>query len=59
MKSMKYGGEVLVEHLLRFEAHILDADKRINCPKCESVVMMRRFYSLKQSMYSTFVSKCC
>ena len=41
-------GEVLVEHLSQFEAHILDADKRINCPKCEDVVMMRRFYSPKQ-----------
>ena len=41
-------GEVLVEHLSQFEAHILDPDKRINCPKCEDVVMMRRFYSPKQ-----------
>lgn len=41
-------GEVLVEHLSQFEAVILDAEKRINCPKCEGVVMMRRFYSPKQ-----------
>ncbi|TLU66418.1 hypothetical protein FE810_05330 [Thalassotalea litorea] len=41
-------GEVLVEHLTQFESVILDADNRINCPKCENVVMMRRFYSPKQ-----------
>ncbi|MFT5879913.1 MAG: Zn-finger nucleic acid-binding protein [Moritella sp.] len=41
-------GEVLVEHLSQFEAVILDENKRINCPKCEDIVMMRRFYSPKR-----------
>ena len=40
-------GEVLVEHLSQFEGQILDENKRINCPKCENVVMMRRYYSPK------------
>lgn len=37
-------GEVLVEHLSQFEAVILAADHQLHCPKCENVVMIRRFY---------------
>ena len=37
-------GDVLVEHLSQFEAVILAADHRLHCPKCENVVMIRRFY---------------
>jgi Zn-finger nucleic acid-binding protein len=37
-------GEVLVDHLAQFEAVILAADHRLHCPKCEIVVMIRRFY---------------
>jgi uncharacterized protein len=38
-------GEVLVQHLSQFEAFTLNEHQRIDCPKCESVVMMRRHYS--------------
>jgi len=40
-------GEVLIKHLSKFKPIVLKNDSRINCPKCENVVMMRRFYSPK------------
>lgn len=40
--------DALVNHLQQFEYEPLNLDKRINCPKCEDVVMMRRYESPAQ-----------
>ena len=40
-------GKVLIKHLEQFSHQTLNADSRINCPKCKDIVMMRRFYSPK------------
>lgn len=40
-------GEVLIKHLSQFKPTVIKKDARINCPKCEDIVMMRRFYSPK------------
>ena len=38
-------GEVLAQHLAQFADQPLDLSKRINCPKCQDVMMMRRYES--------------
>lgn len=43
-------GEVLSAHLRQFIPQSLDLSQRVKCPKCPSVVMMRRFYSHKSKI---------
>lgn len=38
-------GKVLVDHLKQFTPPKLNLSERISCPKCESVVMARNYYS--------------
>ncbi|TCI01075.1 GTP-binding protein EngA [Corallincola luteus] len=38
-------GEALAKHLKQFNTTLLNEHERVNCPKCEDVVMMRRYFS--------------
>ncbi len=38
-------GNALAKHISQFNSYLLDEDTRIDCPKCNNVVMMRRYYS--------------
>lgn len=38
-------GQVLAKHLQQFHTELIDESKRINCPRCQDIVMMRRYYS--------------
>ncbi|TKB44124.1 zf-TFIIB domain-containing protein [Thalassotalea mangrovi] len=38
-------GSALVKHLRQFENSVLDETQRVNCPKCDNIVMMRRYFS--------------
>ena len=38
-------GEALAKHLKQFNRKLPNEHERINCPKCENTVMMRRYYS--------------
>jgi Zn-finger nucleic acid-binding protein len=38
-------GSALVKHLRKFSSISLNEKERIKCPKCENVVMMRRYFS--------------
>ena len=38
-------GQVLLKHLSNYTENEGDVSMRVNCPKCPSIVMMRRFFS--------------
>ena len=42
-------GEALLD-IERDESLVVDYSKRINCPKCDGVVMMRHFFSVKKGV---------
>jgi len=42
-------GEALLD-LERDPAVVVDHEKRLNCPKCDNVVMMRHFWSVKRKV---------
>ena len=38
-------GQALAKHLKQFNSPLANEKERINCPKCDDIVMMRRYYS--------------
>jgi uncharacterized protein len=44
-EAQESNGAILAEHLSQFHVPTVDTKKRINCPKCVNVVMMRRYSS--------------
>lgn len=38
-------GEALAKHLSQYHNDTIDIDKRVSCPSCTDVVMLRRYYS--------------
>ena len=43
-KHRSHVGDILVEHLEKFQHQKTPTKERVNCPRCPDVVMMRRFY---------------
>lgn len=43
-KHRSHVGDILVEHLEKFQYQKTLTKERVNCPRCPDVVMMRRFY---------------
>lgn len=53
LKKFDEPHEAVGQNLLdveRDESIVVDYNKRLNCPKCDNIVMMRHFFSVKKSV---------
>ncbi|MHC4500134.1 MAG: TFIIB-type zinc ribbon-containing protein [Planctomycetota bacterium] len=50
-------GEALLD-IERNEGIVIDPSKRLNCPKCDDVVMMRHFFSVKKQVQVDECANC-
>lgn len=51
-------GDVIVSHMKMYKNPLVDEAHRLKCPKCESIIMMRHFYSPKHQIEIDECAKC-